>query len=143
MTPGMHALAPSEETPRWAVGARAVQHLLKPAYPLTLYTGDSIADVLLRCERANARLRSALSAPPSDSDHAYLRSWVDRVGACDLDDLICDDILLDSPVPECSSPALEAFHPFTPSIEPPSTEPIPLPRLQPVACYAQTFDSPQ
>eukprot|EP00965_Chrysotila_dentata_P052044 1727327-Pleurochrysis_carterae.AAC.1 len=35
-----------------------------------------MADALLRCERANSRLRSALAVPPSDPDHAYLHSWV-------------------------------------------------------------------
>eukprot|EP00965_Chrysotila_dentata_P113380 3747047-Pleurochrysis_carterae.AAC.1 len=60
-----------------------------------------MADALLRCERANARLRSALSVPPSaDPDHAYLRSWVDRVGACDLANLLRDDALLDTLLPE-------------------------------------------
>eukprot|EP00965_Chrysotila_dentata_P161417 5330547-Pleurochrysis_carterae.AAC.1 len=71
-----------------------------------------MADALLRCERANARLRSALSVPPSDPDHAYLRSRVDRVGACDLADLVRDDALLDTLLPERSSPEL-ALHPFT------------------------------
>eukprot|EP00965_Chrysotila_dentata_P259831 6213697-Pleurochrysis_carterae.AAC.2 len=109
--------------------------------PLNHSPEDSIADALLRRERANTRLRSALTVPPSDPDHAYLRSWVDRVGACDLAEIICDDTLFDTPVPECSSPEL-VFHPFTPSIEPPRTEPVPPPRLQPVTCYAQTSDSP-
>eukprot|EP00965_Chrysotila_dentata_P022023 729481-Pleurochrysis_carterae.AAC.1 len=59
-----------------------------------------MADALLPCERANSRLRSALAVPPSDPDHAYLRSWVDRVGACDLADLIRDDALLDTLLPK-------------------------------------------
>eukprot|EP00965_Chrysotila_dentata_P010059 327808-Pleurochrysis_carterae.AAC.2 len=122
MTPGMQALVTSEESSRWAGGARAIQPRLKPAFPLNPSQGDSMTNALLRCERASARLRSALSVPPSNPDHAYLCSWVDRVEACDLGDLIRDDILLDTPVPERSSPAL-AFQPCTPSIEPPSTEP--------------------
>eukprot|EP00965_Chrysotila_dentata_P241915 6204567-Pleurochrysis_carterae.AAC.2 len=101
-----------------------------------------MADALLRCESANARLRGALSVPSSDPDHDYLRYWVDQVGACDLDDLICDDALLDLPAPERASPAL-ALHPFTPLIVPPSTEPFPPPRLQSASCYSQTFDSAQ
>eukprot|EP00965_Chrysotila_dentata_P067995 2249194-Pleurochrysis_carterae.AAC.5 len=35
------------------------------------FPGRLLADTLLRCERANARLRSALTVPPSDPDHAY------------------------------------------------------------------------
>eukprot|EP00965_Chrysotila_dentata_P031419 1047312-Pleurochrysis_carterae.AAC.2 len=71
MTPAMHTLASSEETTRWAVGARAIQPLLKPAFPLNPSPGDSLVDAHLRCERTNARLRSALSLSPSDPDHAY------------------------------------------------------------------------
>eukprot|EP00965_Chrysotila_dentata_P067509 2234378-Pleurochrysis_carterae.AAC.1 len=89
-----------------------------------------MADALLQCERANARLRAALAVPPSDPDHDYLRSWISRVGACDLSDLIRDDGLLDSPAPERSEPAL-ALHPFTALPRPPATDPSPPPRLQP------------
>eukprot|EP00965_Chrysotila_dentata_P037423 1244893-Pleurochrysis_carterae.AAC.1 len=46
----------------------------------------------------------ALTVPPSDPDHVYLRSWINRVGACDLADLVRDDALLDTPLPERSSP---------------------------------------
>eukprot|EP00965_Chrysotila_dentata_P034106 1135477-Pleurochrysis_carterae.AAC.1 len=77
-----------------------------------------MADALLRCERAIARLRAALSVPASDPNHDYLRSWVDRVGACDFDDLVRDDALLDSPASERASPAL-ALHPFTLLFVPP------------------------
>eukprot|EP00965_Chrysotila_dentata_P148615 4907396-Pleurochrysis_carterae.AAC.1 len=66
------------------VGARATQPLLKPAFLHSLSAGVSMAEALLQCERANARLRAALAVPPSDPDHDYLRSWLDRVGACDL-----------------------------------------------------------
>eukprot|EP00965_Chrysotila_dentata_P218398 6190559-Pleurochrysis_carterae.AAC.2 len=69
-----------------------------------------MAEALMQCKRANMRLRAALSVPPSDSNHDYLRFWVYRVGACDLDDLVRDDALFDLPVPERSSPAL-ALHP--------------------------------
>eukprot|EP00965_Chrysotila_dentata_P030555 1017302-Pleurochrysis_carterae.AAC.1 len=101
-----------------------------------------MADALLRRERANARLRAALTVPASDPDHDYLDSWVDRVGACDLDNLVRDDALLDSAAPGRASPAL-ALHPFTPLPLPPRTEPFPQPRLQSVACYSHTFDSPR
>eukprot|EP00965_Chrysotila_dentata_P086209 2843826-Pleurochrysis_carterae.AAC.1 len=101
-----------------------------------------MADALLRCERANARLRAALSVPASDPDHDYLRSWVDRVGAYDLDDLVRDNALLDSAAPERASPSL-SLHPFTPLPLPPRMEPFSPPPLQPVACYSQTFDSPR
>eukprot|EP00965_Chrysotila_dentata_P263263 6214798-Pleurochrysis_carterae.AAC.2 len=74
-----------------------------------------MVDAILRCERASARLRAALAVPTLDPDHDYLRSWVNRVGACDLDDLNCDEAHLDSPAPERASPAL-ALHPFTPLI---------------------------
>eukprot|EP00965_Chrysotila_dentata_P057917 1920033-Pleurochrysis_carterae.AAC.1 len=82
------------------MGARALRPLLTPAFPLAFSPHDSMADALLRCERANARLRSALSVPASDPNHHYLRPWVDRVGACALDDLVRDDALLDSAAPE-------------------------------------------
>eukprot|EP00965_Chrysotila_dentata_P158773 5244274-Pleurochrysis_carterae.AAC.2 len=117
MTPGVHDLASSEEAQRWTVGARALRPLLTLAFPLTIAPDDSVAGALLRCKRANARFRAALSVLTSDPDHNYLRSWVDQVGACDLDNLICDDALLDSPAPERASPAL-ALHPFTPLILP-------------------------
>eukprot|EP00965_Chrysotila_dentata_P172380 5688793-Pleurochrysis_carterae.AAC.1 len=69
------------------VGARAAQPLLKPAFALTGSSESSMADALFRCERANVRLRAALTVPVPDLDHDYLRSWVDRIGACDLSDL--------------------------------------------------------
>eukprot|EP00965_Chrysotila_dentata_P097870 3235772-Pleurochrysis_carterae.AAC.1 len=62
------------------VGARATQPILRPAFPHSLSPGVSIADALLQCERANARLRAALAVPPSDPDHDYLCSWIDIVG---------------------------------------------------------------
>eukprot|EP00965_Chrysotila_dentata_P138323 4575100-Pleurochrysis_carterae.AAC.1 len=89
-----------------------------------------MADALFRCERANARLRAALAVPASDPDHDYLRSWADRVGACDLSDLVRDEDLLDSPAPDLASPAL-ALHTLTPLIEPLRTDPLPPPKLQP------------
>eukprot|EP00965_Chrysotila_dentata_P166029 5481928-Pleurochrysis_carterae.AAC.1 len=61
MTPGVHDLPPSEAAQPWAVGARALRPLLSPVFPLTSGSGDFVADALLRCERANARLRAALS----------------------------------------------------------------------------------
>eukprot|EP00965_Chrysotila_dentata_P250927 6209729-Pleurochrysis_carterae.AAC.1 len=90
ITPGVHSLTPQMDAGRWA------------------------------WERANACLRDALTVPSSEPDHEYLRSWVDRVGACNLSDLVCDDALLDSPPTERSSPAL-TLHPFTPLIAPPLT----------------------
>eukprot|EP00965_Chrysotila_dentata_P122960 4064259-Pleurochrysis_carterae.AAC.1 len=72
-----------------------------------------MADALLRCERTNARLRAALSVPVSDPDYGYLRSWVDRVGACNLDDLVRNNALLGLAAPERASSAL-ALHPFNP-----------------------------
>eukprot|EP00965_Chrysotila_dentata_P041919 1390628-Pleurochrysis_carterae.AAC.1 len=138
----MHAPLASDDTAGWEHGSRAIQPLLKAAFPLRLSATDSMADALLRCERANARLRSALAVPPSYLDHAYLRSWVDRVGACDLTDLVRDDALLDTLLPERSSPEL-ALHPFNPWMEPPHTQPMPPPKFQSVHCYAQTFDSPR
>eukprot|EP00965_Chrysotila_dentata_P061896 2050807-Pleurochrysis_carterae.AAC.1 len=88
-----------------------------------------MADALFRCERANARLCAALAVPASDPDHDYLRSWVDKIGDCDLSDLLRDEDLLDSPAPDLASPAL-ALHPFMPLIEPPRTDPLPPPKLQ-------------
>eukprot|EP00965_Chrysotila_dentata_P254786 6211990-Pleurochrysis_carterae.AAC.6 len=142
MTPDAHKLPLSEEAQRWTVVARALRPLLTPVFLLTIAADDSMANALLRCERANARLRAALSVPTSDPDHDYLSSWVDRVGACDIDDLIRDDALLVSAAPERASPAL-SLHPFTPLIQPPRTEPFPPPRLQFVACYSQSFDFPR
>eukprot|EP00965_Chrysotila_dentata_P205646 6183079-Pleurochrysis_carterae.AAC.1 len=58
-------------------------------------------------------MRGALIVPSSDPDYDYLRSWVFcRVGACDPNDLVRDEDLLDSPAPDLASPAL-ALHPFT------------------------------
>eukprot|EP00965_Chrysotila_dentata_P165476 5464632-Pleurochrysis_carterae.AAC.2 len=143
MAPGVHSLAPQMDARRWAMGARATQPLLKPAFAYALSSEVSMADALFRCERANARLRAAISMAPSDpADHDYLRSWVDRVGAYDLSDLVRDDALLASPAPDRSALAL-ALHPFTPLTAPPLTNPLPPPKLQPVQCYAQTFDSPR
>eukprot|EP00965_Chrysotila_dentata_P045250 1503515-Pleurochrysis_carterae.AAC.1 len=110
LTPGVHDFASSEEAQRWKVGARALRPLVTSVFPVTLAHGDSIADALLWCEPANARLRAALSVPTSDPDHDYLRSWVDRVGACDFDYLIREDELLGSPAPERASPAQLALH---------------------------------
>eukprot|EP00965_Chrysotila_dentata_P157457 5201900-Pleurochrysis_carterae.AAC.1 len=61
MTPGAHDLSRSEEEQPWAVGARGLRPLLSPAFPVAFSSSDSVADALLRCERANARLRAALS----------------------------------------------------------------------------------
>eukprot|EP00965_Chrysotila_dentata_P094382 3120456-Pleurochrysis_carterae.AAC.2 len=69
MTSGVHDLAFSEEAQRWTVGARALRPLLTPAFPLTLAPDDS----LLRCERANARFRAALSVPTRQLTHARTR----------------------------------------------------------------------
>eukprot|EP00965_Chrysotila_dentata_P148120 4889466-Pleurochrysis_carterae.AAC.1 len=73
MTPGVHDLASSEEAQCWTTGARALRSLLTSAFPLTLAHDDSMADALLRCERANSRLRAALSVPISYPDHDFLR----------------------------------------------------------------------
>eukprot|EP00965_Chrysotila_dentata_P116083 3837473-Pleurochrysis_carterae.AAC.1 len=141
LTPGIHSLVPQMDARRWVVGARDAQPDLKPAFALSFSSESSMADALFQCKRANASLRAALTMPSSDSDHKYLRSWINRVGACDLSDLVGDDVLLDSPAPGHSSLAL-AFHSFTFLIVPPLTDPLPPPKLQPVECYAQIFDSP-
>eukprot|EP00965_Chrysotila_dentata_P157950 5218566-Pleurochrysis_carterae.AAC.1 len=141
MTPGVHDPPLAGDAQHWTMEARELRSLLAPTFPLALAPDDSMADALLRCERANARLRAALSVPASDPDHDYLRSWADRVGACDLGDLVHDDALLDSAAPERASPAL-SLHPFTLLSLPPRMEPVSPPRLQPVSCYSQTFDSP-
>eukprot|EP00965_Chrysotila_dentata_P212904 6187316-Pleurochrysis_carterae.AAC.2 len=133
IAPGIHTLAPQVDARRWMVGARATQSLLKPAFAHSLSSEVSMADALFQCERVNARLRAALTVPPSDPDYDYLRSWVNRVGACDLGDLIRDDALLDSPAPDRSAPAL-ALHPFTPLTLPPLTDFLPPPKLQPGQC---------
>eukprot|EP00965_Chrysotila_dentata_P197616 6178299-Pleurochrysis_carterae.AAC.1 len=80
-------------------------------------------------DRMCASVPLCLSVPPLlDLYHVYLRSLVDQVGACDLDDLVRDVVLLDSTAPERSSPA-RTLHPFTPLITPPLTEPFPPPKL--------------
>eukprot|EP00965_Chrysotila_dentata_P045266 1504136-Pleurochrysis_carterae.AAC.1 len=61
MTPGVHPLAPHTDARHWTVGARATQPLLKPTFALFLSPESSMADALFRCERANARLRAALT----------------------------------------------------------------------------------
>eukprot|EP00965_Chrysotila_dentata_P131261 4339187-Pleurochrysis_carterae.AAC.1 len=134
MSPGVHDFASSEAAqPRLSPGllGRTLQPLVTPAFPVALASDDStVADALLR-----ARLRPGLSTT------TCVLGWI-GLGACDLDYLIRDDALLDSPAPERALPAL-ALHPFTPLIVPPSTAPFPPPRLQSAACYSQTFDSPR
>eukprot|EP00965_Chrysotila_dentata_P056593 1877542-Pleurochrysis_carterae.AAC.1 len=61
IAPAVHAPLASDDTAGWEHGARAIQPLLKAAFQLRLSAEDSMADALLRCERANARLRSALA----------------------------------------------------------------------------------
>eukprot|EP00965_Chrysotila_dentata_P095182 3146466-Pleurochrysis_carterae.AAC.1 len=56
MAPGGHSLAPHRDASRWAMGARVTQPLLKPAFAHSLSSETSMAE-----ERANARLRAALS----------------------------------------------------------------------------------
>eukprot|EP00965_Chrysotila_dentata_P246890 6207421-Pleurochrysis_carterae.AAC.1 len=139
LTPGVHhSLMPQVDAQRWAVGAREAQPVLKPAFALSLSSESSMADALIQCERANARLRAALMVPSSNLDHDYLLSWVERVGACDLSDFVRDDALLDLPAPDRSAPAL-ALHSFTPLITPQLTDPLPRPTLEPVECHAQTL----
>eukprot|EP00965_Chrysotila_dentata_P179947 5941303-Pleurochrysis_carterae.AAC.1 len=75
MAKGLYSLAPQMDARRWALGARATQPLLKPAFAHSLSSETSMADALFQCERANSRLRAALSVAPSDPDHDYLRSW--------------------------------------------------------------------
>eukprot|EP00965_Chrysotila_dentata_P245463 6206575-Pleurochrysis_carterae.AAC.3 len=104
---------------------------------------DTLADVRLRCDRANARsLRCPLSVPKSDPDHDCLPSWIDRVGACNIDNLVREDSLLDSPASELSTPEL-AMRPFIPLIKPPLTNPFAPSQLQPAECNAHIFDLPQ
>eukprot|EP00965_Chrysotila_dentata_P180996 5974850-Pleurochrysis_carterae.AAC.1 len=67
---------------------------------------------------------------------------MDRVGACDFSELVRDDALLDSPMPDRASLAL-TFHPFPLLVAPPLTDSLPPPELQPAECYAQTLDSPE
>eukprot|EP00965_Chrysotila_dentata_P136694 4520645-Pleurochrysis_carterae.AAC.1 len=61
MTPGVQPLAPPDDTGQWVMGTRAAQPRLKPAFALTFSSESSRADALFRCERANARLRAALT----------------------------------------------------------------------------------
>eukprot|EP00965_Chrysotila_dentata_P072075 2381156-Pleurochrysis_carterae.AAC.1 len=76
---------------RWVVEGRTTQPLVKPAFAHSFSSESSMADALFQCERANARLRAALTVPSSDPDQDYLRCWVDRVGACDLNELVRDE----------------------------------------------------
>jgi hypothetical protein len=70
-----------------------------------------------------------------------LRTWIDRVGACDLSELLHDHARGTLSAPSFDDPALSLV-PFSATIKPPTTEPAPPRQRQPDRCYEPAFQSP-
>ena len=102
----------------------------------------SVREALLKCELVHQQLRNALDVPSSDPDAAYLHSWIDRVGACDVSELLIDESRGSMSLPEVDFERLK-LSPFSADIEPPLTQRGVDVWHQPLHCYEPTFHHPR
>jgi hypothetical protein len=132
-------LSPESASP-FALGARQVRLMHRPTAADDIATTDwQLSAALAHCETVHRDLRAALEVPLDDPDAAYLHSWIDRVGSCDLTEAIQDGTQsLERTAPEQSTLLRE---PFAPQVLPPETDAAPK-QMQAEHCLGQSFTSP-
>ena len=120
------------------VGARSLRRLSLNWASGVEPKNINVHEALQRCELLHQELRNALDVPASDPDADFLHSWIDRVGSCDVSELLVDESRGSMSIPEIEHDRLR-LTPFSSDIQPPVTRAGTDVWHQPLHCYTPTF----